>query len=311
MIAGNLCRCTGYQNIVAAVLRAAELPPRTGDESHDHASCSGERVQRVEDERLPARPGPLRRRRARRAGRARRRGAPRRRTPTPGSSTSTSTAVLDLEGVHAVWTYDDLDRPDGRAAAAADPAPGADPRPHAVRAGQGRGQLRRRGDRLRGRRRPLRRRGRRRPDPGRPTSSCRRWSASRRPGPPTHLVHDDVPGNVGARMEQNIGDAPAAIAAAPHRLSLDLTIERSACMPMEGRGTVARWDPDTGRLQVWTSTQTSTGVRAARRREAGPRPRPGRRDHPRRRAAASASRSTTRGPRSCSCRWRRARWAGR
>jgi len=78
-----------------------------------------------------------------------------------------------------------------------------------------------------------------------------------------HLVHDDVPGNVGARMEQNTGDVEAAIAAAPHRLSLDLTVERSACMPMEGRGTVARWDPDVGRLQVWSSTQTSTGVRAA------------------------------------------------
>ena len=32
-------------------------------------------------------------------------------------------------------------------------------------------------------------------------------------------------------------------------------------MPMEGRGTVARWDPDLNRLQLWTSTQTSTGVR--------------------------------------------------
>ena len=77
------------------------------------------------------------------------------------------------------------------------------------------------------------------------------------------LVHEDVPGNIGARLEQNVGDAPAAMATAPHRLELDLTIERSACTPMEGRGTVARWDPDTNRLQLWTSTQSSTGVRAA------------------------------------------------
>ncbi|HEU4514682.1 MAG TPA: molybdopterin cofactor-binding domain-containing protein, partial [Nocardioidaceae bacterium] len=77
------------------------------------------------------------------------------------------------------------------------------------------------------------------------------------------LVHEDVPGNVAARLEQSVGDAQAAIAEAPHRLSLDLHIERSASMPMEGRGTVARWDTDSHRLQVWTSTQTSTGVRAA------------------------------------------------
>ncbi|HEX6148634.1 aerobic carbon-monoxide dehydrogenase large subunit [Nocardioides sp.] len=74
-------------------------------------------------------------------------------------------------------------------------------------------------------------------------------------------VHDDLADNVGARLEQENGDARAAIAAAPHTLTLDLTVERSACQPMEGRGTVARWDPDTSRLTVWTSTQTSTGVR--------------------------------------------------
>ena len=66
---------------------------------------------------------------------------------------------------------------------------------------------------------------------------------------------------VAARLEQENGDARAAIAAAPHTLSLDLDIERSASMPMEGRGTVARWDPDTGRLTVWTSTQMPFLVR--------------------------------------------------
>ena len=75
------------------------------------------------------------------------------------------------------------------------------------------------------------------------------------------LVHDDVPGNVAARLEQENGDARAAIGAAPHTLSLDLSVERSACQPLEGRGTVARWDPDVGRMTVWTSTQTATGVR--------------------------------------------------
>lgn len=78
-----------------------------------------------------------------------------------------------------------------------------------------------------------------------------------------NLVHEDVPGNVAATMVQETGDVEAALAKAPHTIELDLTIERSACMPMEGRGTVARWDPDTNRLQLWSSTQTSTGVRAA------------------------------------------------
>lgn len=79
----------------------------------------------------------------------------------------------------------------------------------------------------------------------------------------TLLVHDDVPGNVAANMLQTVGDVDAAMATAPHRLTLDLDIERSACMPMEGKGVYARWDDEKGELRMYSSTQTSTGVRAA------------------------------------------------
>jgi carbon-monoxide dehydrogenase large subunit len=78
-----------------------------------------------------------------------------------------------------------------------------------------------------------------------------------------HLVHPDVPGNVAANSVQEHGDTAAVIAAAPRVLQLDLHIERSASTPMEGRGVLARWDPQAGHLRLWTSTQTSTGVRAA------------------------------------------------
>jgi carbon-monoxide dehydrogenase large subunit len=78
-----------------------------------------------------------------------------------------------------------------------------------------------------------------------------------------HLVHDDVPGNVGANYTQEYGDARAAVAKAPHRLGLDLSVERSASTPLETRGVLARWDTDSGRLRLWSSTQTSTGLRAA------------------------------------------------
>ncbi|MCQ0004285.1 aerobic carbon-monoxide dehydrogenase large subunit [Actinomadura madurae] len=55
----------------------------------------------------------------------------------------------------------------------------------------------------------------------------------------------------------------AAIDAAPHVLEFGLAIERSASMPLEGRGVYARWDADDGSLRVYSSTQASTSVRAA------------------------------------------------
>jgi aerobic carbon-monoxide dehydrogenase large subunit len=78
-----------------------------------------------------------------------------------------------------------------------------------------------------------------------------------------HLVHPDVPGNVAAVTTQELGDARAAIAAAPRVLELGLAMERSLSSPLEGRGVHARWDADDQRLRIRTSTQTSTGVRAA------------------------------------------------
>ena len=77
-----------------------------------------------------------------------------------------------------------------------------------------------------------------------------------------HLVHADVPGNIAAHHVEQVGGVDAAFEAAPHTLELNLSIERSASTPLEGRGVVARWDPD-GTVRVYSSTQTSTGVRAA------------------------------------------------
>ena len=77
------------------------------------------------------------------------------------------------------------------------------------------------------------------------------------------LVHDDVPGNIAAVSTQSYGDAGSQIESAPHRLTLTWDIERSAAMPIEGKGVHAKWDADDDKLTVWSSTQTSTGVRGA------------------------------------------------
>jgi len=76
-------------------------------------------------------------------------------------------------------------------------------------------------------------------------------------------VHADVPDNVAAHLVQEFGDLDAVMAAAPHTLTLDLEIERSASMPMEGKGVYAVWSTDEDSIRVYTSTQAATSVRMA------------------------------------------------
>ncbi|WP_347058833.1 aerobic carbon-monoxide dehydrogenase large subunit [Blastococcus sp. HT6-30] len=78
-----------------------------------------------------------------------------------------------------------------------------------------------------------------------------------------NAVHEEIPDNVAARHHQETGDVEPVLAASPRTLSFTQYIERSACMPMEGKGVHARWDADDSSLRVYTSTQASTSVRAA------------------------------------------------
>ncbi|MDQ6722158.1 MAG: aerobic carbon-monoxide dehydrogenase large subunit [Candidatus Dormibacteraeota bacterium] len=77
----------------------------------------------------------------------------------------------------------------------------------------------------------------------------------------THLVHDDVPGNVAAEMLQEVGDVSAAMGAAPHRKRLHYRFERGAASPMEGRAVWARWSESERKLTVFDSTQSPTSIR--------------------------------------------------
>ncbi len=172
------------------------------------------------------------------------------------------TGALDVDGLVAVYTYEDLD---GRVA---EPLPLLIPHPslHAPRTAYplANGVVRHVGE----------------PvamvvasDRYVAEDACDRVLVAYEPLPPVvgidaalraeHAVHDDVRDNVAAHMIQEVGDTRAAIAAAPHRLELELQIERSASMPLEGKGVYARWDAADRSLRVYSSTQTSTSVRMA------------------------------------------------
>jgi CO/xanthine dehydrogenase Mo-binding subunit len=75
------------------------------------------------------------------------------------------------------------------------------------------------------------------------------------------LVHTGRADNVIARVGEEHGDVDAGFAASSHTFEWRFEIERSAATPLEGRAIVARFDAEGG-LLVHDATQAPTGIRA-------------------------------------------------
>jgi CO/xanthine dehydrogenase Mo-binding subunit len=79
--------------------------------------------------------------------------------------------------------------------------------------------------------------------------------------PGSARVHDDVPDNLAGRLTLSRGDVAAALARAPRRASVTLSIGRAGGQPMETRGLVAEYSAAAGLLTVWASSQVPHQVR--------------------------------------------------
>jgi len=77
--------------------------------------------------------------------------------------------------------------------------------------------------------------------------------------PPAHSGRSS---NLASTICQQVGDPDRAFAEADVILHRRYVLDRSAAMPMETRGLLARFDPQTGDLVVWDSTQAPIPIRA-------------------------------------------------
>lgn len=83
--------------------------------------------------------------------------------------------------------------------------------------------------------------------------------AAAQPGTP--LVHEDIGTNVCAHYTQRVGSVEEAFARAAHVFTERFVVDRGTAAPMECRGVVAQWEPKTGQLTVWDSTQAPIPIR--------------------------------------------------
>jgi aerobic carbon-monoxide dehydrogenase large subunit len=68
-------------------------------------------------------------------------------------------------------------------------------------------------------------------------------------------IHDEVPGNRFNRFETETGDVPGAFASADHVVELEIRQQRYTAVALEGRTAVAAYDPASGQLTAWLSSQ--------------------------------------------------------
>lgn len=76
-------------------------------------------------------------------------------------------------------------------------------------------------------------------------------------GPGAPVVHEDAPGNLAYVWERRQGDFQAAAAASDVVVSQRLVNQRLVPSAIETRGVAADYNPATGELLVWTSTQAA------------------------------------------------------
>jgi carbon-monoxide dehydrogenase large subunit len=74
-------------------------------------------------------------------------------------------------------------------------------------------------------------------------------------------VHDDVADNVAGEVHDVTGDPAAVFRAAPLQERLTLSIERSTASPIEGRGINADWNPGSGQMRIYASTQAPVALK--------------------------------------------------
>lgn len=69
------------------------------------------------------------------------------------------------------------------------------------------------------------------------------------------LAHSGADDNIAVKLVQNSGDTDKALEAASHRLSGEFRITRGGGHSMESRAVAARFEPATGQVTIWDTTQ--------------------------------------------------------